>query len=80
MAVYLIKRTPLILCMCLVIYLMFSFDWKGIVGAVIVAICMQIYFNRHNRRQLELYAAKKQMKPFGRSKKYAFTGHVKKMR
>jgi hypothetical protein len=76
---YLIKRIPLIVCICFVIYLLFSFDWKGIVGAALMAICLQMYFNWHNRKQLAMYAAKKQMTPSGKSKKYAFTGQVKEM-
>jgi hypothetical protein len=78
--VYLAKRIPLLICICLVMYGIFSFDWKYIAGALTMAVFLQIYFNRHNRRQLEVYAEKTGMKPFGKSKKYAFTGKVKGMR
>lgn len=77
---YIIKRIPLVIAVYYFFDLFFGFNWKSIAGAILIAVCLQIYFRWYNRKQLQIYAAIKHMKPSeksGKPKKNAYTGHVK---
>lgn len=77
--VYLIKKLPLLAYILIFFHFLFNYDWKGAAAAIVAAIGIQIYLNRHNRKQLVAYAAKKHLSSAENEAKNTFTGRVNEM-
>ncbi len=75
--IYLVKRLPLLLAFYLIFHCFFSYGWKGVAGAVAIAVSLQLYFNWYNAQQLRHYASIRSFTAIPGSKERAFQGQVR---